>query len=483
MSSIRWTAARGTLAAFAILAALSTPTGAQPHVERPYQILDEARSNGGLRASLLAYADSVGASERGNASDALLYVAESYLYEGKLDSAITAFERAYERQAGEKQAVPLVDALLLRAGRGDQKRAGAILHEILAGMPFGRPDRQDLDARFMWWLHLEGHDDSAAVVLDRLQRFYEFDDVSAYRAGIVATTIPDPTLAGRYLVPLAEHSRGLDEDVMQAVVRAVEPMGHTEQSVRAVVERAVAARDDASKDAVDLFGGSLVQFEARDGFPLGGAFFPPWGHSNRAAIIIMGKGDTLAVYDSLVTQLRDEGFAVMLLQRRGDPLSAGESCPLPGAWEGRRQELEEKVAGDVLDALRMMNSIHASDTTRYLVGGVCESAGIALRVAERDPRVRGVLLVSADPPDVQRGVILGRVERTKRPTFLQIAPEDLVFLYYYTDALYQAGDLRTSRVSESKRQGRGAVQFRHDSASNRRLRGWLQSFKPLFDAK
>jgi dienelactone hydrolase len=458
------------------------PLWSQPLTTRPHEILDESRSHAALRATLLAYADSVSESERGNASDAYGYAGESYLRHALLDSAIIRFEQAYAVQRGPDQAVALIDALLMREDRDDADRARAMLRDHLASIPRGRFDRREFEAREMWMLHLEGHADSAAVALEQLMRDFEFDDLWRYRAGLVATAIPDPEMAARFLIPLAEVSRTRDDAVMEAVVAAVALLGHDANSAVGALQRSVGVRDETLAEAVHAFRGRTVRFQASDGFDLGGAFFRPEGRSRRAAILLMGAGDTLSVYDSLVTQLRREGFAVLVFARRGEAFSADESCALPSAWRGREAELEDRVAFDFQDALRMLASLHPVDTTRYVAGGIGRSAGIAMRAAELDPRVRAIILASAEPPQVNRGVVLGRAERLQRPTFLQVAPEDLVDLYYYTDALYQAGEHKYSRVSESKAQGRGAEQFRHDSRNNSRLRLWLQSVKPLLDA-
>jgi hypothetical protein len=118
------------------------------------------------------------------------------------------------------------------------------------------------------------------------------------------------------------------------------------------------------------------------------------------------------------------------------------------------------------------------DTAAYVVAGVGRSASTAVGAAVRDSRVKAIVLASAAPDPVDRGFLLGRVEKLQLPIFIQVAPEDLVELFYYADALYQAGDRKRSRVSESRARGRFAEQFRHDPGSNARLRQWLASTWP-----
>jgi hypothetical protein len=167
----------------------------------------------------------------------------------------------------------------------------------------------------------------------------------------------------------------------------------------------------------------------------------------------------------------------MFLQIRGSGWSVAPACPSPDTWWGREDQLERLTARDAVQALRRLAAEASVDTSSYLVAGVGRTAAIAVQTAELDRRVKALLLLSPKPEPVSRGPMRARLARLQLPAyFLSGAADQRDFPV--TDALYQAGNRRLSRVTEVRSAAQGARLFRHDPAQAERFIGWLKETFP-----
>jgi pimeloyl-ACP methyl ester carboxylesterase len=467
------------LAVFAVAIVLAPAARAQIERPRPEQILLEARSRPAVRAMLVGYAREVETTRPGDAASALGYAAQGYVRAGRVDSALACYQKAMSLTNSVDLTLAAVDLRLQRGTDDDVRAAAGWLRPRIAGTPPGAYGHADVVARAMWLHHLEGAADSAARDLDEISRPFAFDDAWTLRAARVALEdARDPTRAFQMLLPLEIRARSQDPAVHEWFQRAATALGGSAESVQGILDAALRQRDGLEDDVVMRLGGRRVAFRGADDFPLGGVFLPP--HPGRRAhpAVVISAGDTLVHYDSLLVHLKNAGFAVLVLDPRGHGRSRGPTCGSPLAWRGRENLVEAQVAGDVAAAVRAIGAQTKIDASAVLVVGSGAMSFVAVQAAEADSRVKAVVLASAEPARVDRGPMLAAVARLQRPLFLQIAPEDLVDLYYFTDALYQAGDRRRSRVSNAKSPGRYAEQFRNDPKSGQRLEQWLADVLP-----
>lgn len=465
--------------AAAALAGGPFAAAAQPHVERPDAMLNESRTAPALRAALIAHARSVRRKDPAEAADALLYAGESSARSGLPDSAAICYREAAGLRNSTVERLMLTDVLLLRARARDLLEAYEVVATMLGQTPPGAHGRADVMLRAMWLHHLAGHPDSAAAALREIGHDAPHAGIWALRAArVTLEDARDPAAAGKMLLPLEIRSRGQDAEIHELLVRAAAAFGRSEEEARRAVDTEIELRDRGEDPLLERLDGRRIPFSADDGFLLSSVVCP--APPGAPAAIVLAMGDTLAHYDSLIVHLRASGFAVMLVDPRGYGGSVGPPCPDPMRWEGRQHEMEELLAHDAVAALSALGELGPVDTTRALIVGAGFTARAAVRAAELRPAFRAIVLASAEPARVDRGLMLGSVERTKRPMFLQTAPEDLVDLYYFTDALYQAGDRRGSRVSSGTSVGRYAAQFNHDPKSGARLRQWLAELTPAW---
>jgi len=150
----------------------------------------------------------------------------------------------------------------------------------------------------------------------------------------------------------------------------------------------------------------------------------------------------------------------------------GPQCPSPESWRGREEELERRVARDVRIAFRALARRAPVDTARYLVVGGRQLAHVAADAAELDRRVHLLMLVSPEPPEVERGRMRARLAARRLPVFLQVAVMDAAAVPV-ADLMFHAVDERVSRLVESRLPGSGAEVFRLDTTAFPRLRSWL----------
>lgn len=463
-------------AAVAAAVLLPAAAAAQPHVERPDQILMEARTAPGVRAALIAHARSVRGEKPAEAADALLYAGQSCERSGLADSAAICYREAAALRASNVERLALADVLLSRGRAQDLLDAYGLVAGMVAATPPGAYDRAAVMLRWMWVQHLAGHADSATLALDELGRTPDLEGRWALRTARVMLEDAGRTgPAVGLLLPLEMRSRSQDPEVHELFVKATGAFGRTQEQVEEVVSADLERRARAELELLGRLDARRLPLRAADGFLLSAIVRP--GPPGAPAAIVLSMGDTLAHYDSLIVHLHESGFAVMVVEPRGFGASVGPPCPNPMRWEGRQHALEEQLAHDLVFALGALGELGPVDTTHAIVVGAGFSARAAVRAAELEPGFRAIVLASAEPARVDRGMMIGSVERAARPMFVQTAPEDLVDLYYFSDALYQASDRRASRVSSGSAQGRYAEQFRHDPRSGTRLRQWLAELK------
>lgn len=481
---------RSVTLSFLLLLVCALPAGAEPPATRARVLLGLADSPPALRSQLLTYADSAAsAGDRIGAGEALGYAGRSFQREGRLDSAIVCHRRAYELVGDDESLLALADQLLLRRAAGDATEAIRLLGAAVAASE--RADPPALVGRIAWARFLQGKPDTAAALFATVERRLLPHDEWRFRMARVASARGDHRKAVDLLLPVAVHARGTDDDVVAMLEKAGRELGMGDR-LQIEVLRRVDDHDRPDQALAAALGGRLVSLTASDGFPLGGMLVPAAGGARAAgagtagarhrpallAIVLLAPGDTLASADSLVVALRRHGVTTLLLCPRGNGASVGSSCPSPGAWFDREEELQFRVARDVQDAFRRVRRLAPVDSTRYVVAGAGASATMAVGAAALDPRARALLLVSPAPEPVDRGPVRALLASLRRPVFFQIAPDDYEATWGITDLLYQAGDRASSRVAEAATAGGGLAQFRGDPALAARFLAWLDATLP-----
>ena len=463
------------LRAALLVAALSSRPSTASASEGVESLLYQAQ-DAALRARLLELA--------GTAADTLVrgeacyYAGLSYDRAGLADSAIVCYQRAVALRGANEELEAYADALCLRAATGDFERAIAAMRTRLArARVSSEGEVAETEGRLGWAWYVGERPDSALHYLRRNQMrltdpAYPRHRVWSYRMGVVEFDHGDPARAMDHLSTLAVDSRFQDRDVMDMVKRLggrSRMMGSIENLLRTRRK----TLDEMDQTIIDTLGGRRLSFPAEDGFPLGGVAFPGRGAGrSRAVVVLVPPDEPVDAFDSLTVGLRRSGHAVVLLHLRGWAGSVAPSCPLPETWSGRERELLDRCAEDVRSALRALATVARIDTTRYLIVGVGASAPVAAAAAARDRRVRALLLVSPDPSPVERGVTRAHLVAFGRPVFFEIAGPDGATLPV-AEALYEAIDVRSSRISESDRPGDGPRVFRYDPRVLPRILQWL----------
>ena len=461
-----------------LLLAAAPATAATPSSARIRALLARSGSPAELRARLLAYADSaVAAGDAVGASEAFGHAGESFRRETRPDSAILCQRRALELESAEPRLFALADQLLLRGAPADLAEAVGRLEA--ARTPAVHPQ---ILGRLAWSRFLQGRPDTADAIFAPIAQHLLPHPEWRYRMARVALERRDYRRAGDLLLPNAVRTRGTDDEVVGMLQRIGDAAEMTER-LQQEVRRQVLLGDRPLLDLARQLGGSLVTFDASDGFTLGGLLLPaPSPARSRRpllAIVLLAPSDSLPLGDSLAVALRRHGITSLLLHPRGSGLSAGPFCPSPESWFDREALLQARVARDVGEAARWAAAGGRVDTTRYLVVGVRASAPMAVEAATLDPRVKALLLVSPLPALVDWGTMAARLGRLRLPVFFQIGADDLYDSFRLIDPLYQAGDRGASRVVESHMPGSGLAQFRHDPRLAQRFLEWLDAaFKP-----
>ncbi len=451
---------------------------APAHAQRgPLDPLLETADDG-LRARLIAHADSVAAADAAGAAQALAYAGLSFARGGEPDSAVACYERAFALDGGLRRRMDLADALTLRLAKGDAQRAREVLRPIQPITPeLPGVDEATQQGLFAWSHYLAGSADSAARLFEPVESWLSAHQEWRYRMACVAFERGEWARAIVLLTPLAVASRTFDRDVMELLNQSAEKLNAARRLAPMLLQE-IAQRDHIEQELLAELGARRVSFTGRDGFPLGGVLLaPPRAARARAAIVLVAPGDTLALYDTLAVGLRRMGLAVLLLEPRGSGRSVAPGCPLPDSWRGREARMQTLVAADVRAAAAALAREAKADSTRYLVVGVGATAPMAVLAARLDPRAQVLMLVSPAPSPVDRGPMRASLAALKRPVYFQTGGDD-VSTWGLIDVLYRACDPRASRVAESDKQGTQATLFRGDPKILARFRQWLAESWP-----
>jgi len=456
------------------IACLSAPrAGASEAVEA---LLYQA-ANADLRARLLAHA--AGAADSLERGEAYYYAGISYQRAGLGDSAIHCYRRAVALRAEAPELEAYADALTLRGGRDDIPSAIEALRVQLAmAKRSSEAEIADTEGRLAWAWYVAERPDSALPLFRSNERrlldpLNPLQRVWRYRMGVVEFEHGDPYRGMEILSWLAVESRFQDREV----IALLKKLGDRTRNVGGLERRLRSRRDDADEleqMVVDTLDGRRVTFEGRDGFPLAGVVIPaPAGKRSRAAIVLVPPDEPLEAFDSLAVGMRRAGYSLLLLDARGSGRSVNPSCALPESWRGRELEMMERSTADVGPALRALAGAARVDTTAYLILGVGATAPIAAAAAARDSRVRTLILVSPAPVPVDRGATRASLVAFGRPVFFEVPAANRETLPV-AEALYQATDVRASRISESERPGDNARVFRYDPGALPRLLRWIE---------
>ena len=439
-------------------------------------------SHADLRARLQAHAS--GARDSMERGESFFYAGMSYQRSGLPDSAIACYERAVALRGGPAELDAYADALSLRGSKGDMPRAIAALRTRLdQARQSTEQEIADTQGRLGWAWYVAERPDSAQLYLRQAERrlidpLNPLRRVWRYRIGVVELEYGDPYRGMEVLSWLAVESHFQDREVMDLLRRLSD-----RAKARAGLELTLKSRrqeaDAMEQIVIDTLGGRRVTFQADDGFLLGGVAIPARSSQrSRAAIVLVPPDDPLEAFDSLAVGMRRAGYSLLMLDGRGSGRSVAPSCPLPESWAGREVEMIERSSMDVRHALRALAGAARVDTSAYLVVGVGATAPIAAAAAARDPRVRALVLVGPAPAPVDRGAMRATLKAFARPVFFEVPASNRETLPV-AEALYQATDVRASRISESERPGPYTRLFRYDPGALPRILRWLdESWAP-----
>jgi hypothetical protein len=462
-------------AVFTLLAALAGVATALAQDRTAAQaLLDEATSPADLRARLVAYAKAHATTDAPGAGEAWFYAGSSWWRSGDVDSAVLAWRKAVELRGEAQDRYELAEALLERRAPGDTDAALEMLEQTMTQVAMDSPRLAPrYRALIGWGQLLAGKDEQARATLAEPEPELSKRPLWRYRMGRVALSGDDSRRALMLLMTLGVASRGTDAEVMKLLDAAAQKLGQPDAVLRDMTGR-ITLRDEIEDKVVARIEGRRIKFLASDGYPLSGVLLEstsPGRH--RTAIVMLAPEDTLSDFDSLGVALRESGLHTLLLQPRGSGWSAAPECPLPVAWRGREERLLRRSALDIVDAVRAVRlATKNADTTEVVVAA---SRAIALSgaiAAQRNPRVRALILLSPDPDPVDRGALLASIAKRPLPLFLQQTAEEFPN-FPYMERLYNAADRPASRISEARVMGRGAVAFRFDSRVTPRFVSWL----------
>ena len=295
---------------FAISFALALPalTHAAGEPPSPLEVQLHAPATArSLRAGLFALARRNETSDPTVAGAALYVAGSSYARDGLADSSIAALRRAVALRGGLAERHALVEALFARRQAGDyaealqQAQAGqqAAVQARLPGVEYFR-------AAVGWAQFLLGNLQAAKTQMAPVESRVAGAEPWRRRFARLYLGLEHNKTAYDLLMPLGVRSRGMDDEVISLLERAI--LG---QMMRFPPKREIDAeleiRDDLEARTLDRFGGARVRFGGKDGFPLGGVLTDAPAPHAPAVIAITAPGDTMAAYDSLAIALRTAG--------------------------------------------------------------------------------------------------------------------------------------------------------------------------------
>jgi hypothetical protein len=437
-------------------------------------ILRQARTPGELRAKLLEFAKTREKDNAIGSGEAWFFRGNSFSRASQPDSAIECWRHAMTLRGALEDREALSEGLLARNGPGDADRTLALLepaYNEARGM--NDPNTTRIEALFAWAQYVAGQAGPAREMFTDLEPRLFRSRRWSYRCAIALMGGADPRHALQLLRPSMVASRGQDADLVQLMQKAADLAGLSNAMSKDLVDL-LATRDRVEQRVIDRMGGRRIRFAASDGFALSGVAIVPDGVTRpRAAIVMMAPSDTVADYDSLTTALQASGCAVLLMDARGSGWAVGPDCPLPEAWRGREEAMLHRSALDVRDGVRALSLTAKVDTANVVLVASGEMAMAAAEAAERDRRVRALVLLSPDPDPVDFGVLPATLARRPLPTFFQQTAEDWPH-FEITDLALHAARERFSRISDARSPGVGAVAFQHDARVTPRFTQWLR---------
>jgi len=462
------------IVALLLAAAPVRPDSTLSDVER---IQEESATLVDQRAQLLRLARDSEAAAPEQAAAAWHAAGRAFEHEAQADSAIACYRKAIALERTMTRLVAAMDALFRRTGPGDAEEALGLAQQALAvGGPSSVPFHE-LQARLAWAMFLNGKTDDARASLGRLERALVRRPLWQLRMGRVALESGDLKRAFGMLLSVAMESRGQADDAMDMLRKVSGQLGSSggyEDQLR----HELAVRDRQNDRLVQALGGRRLMLEGADRFPLGGTLLAAPGTGRHGAVVAMiAPEDSLDSWDSLAVRLRNGGLSILLLDARGTGYSVGRSCPLATSWEGRRGSLVQRSAEDPAQGLRGLAKSTRSDTTHYTLIAEGTMASAALAAAERDPRVREVVLVSPNVDPVERGPARASLRRSRVPLYITQTRIDQ-YNELWTEPLYQAAPEGISRLTEAPGSGSGPESFRSDSTATDRLMRWMREKKP-----
>ncbi len=469
--------ARFALLMLALLAMPSPAKGDRP-LTRPQILLLEASSPQDLRRSLRAFADSAAggdASVRIEAGEAALLLGNSYAREASLDSAVSCYRRAVALRGDRRERMALVDLLLTRGTPAAIAEARHTIHDDVeqAG---GEPDfvAAQILSRLAWAQGLAGNADSAVAVVEEWLGLLSQDAAWAKRFALIAAEANRPDLVWRLALPVAVRSRGFDANAMRFLNGSADTGGPRMDEVD-VVKKEVAKREVRQARLRGAMGARALTITSRDGFPLSVTFLPGLGASRpRVAVFIAQPSDTLALFDSLATQLSRQGIAVAILDPRGTRGSVSSTVPGMDVWANREHLFLTRTATDARETLDALVRGTLVDPRGALLGSTGDMALAAAQAVALDSRFTALLLVAPTPAPVERGTLRASLEKSAVPVFIQSAPEELE-AGLFADRLAAALPMRQTRVADTGQAGYGAAVFRADPKAVGRLLSWWKA--------
>ena len=458
--------------------AAAAPAGAAGEPPSALEVrLHTPASSRELRKGLLELARAHESDDTDLAGEALYQAANSWMRDGQADSAIATYRRAIAVRGGLQERHELIEALFHRLANGDADEALQQARDGLAAALRGRVRVTDyFRASEGWAFFQQGHPQDAKAPLAAAEARLAGTEPWTRRYARADLALNRPRDAYELLLPLSLKARGTDDEVTSLLERAIH-----DQMMSFTPRREVDARleinDDLEATAIERFNGARVRFGGADGFPLGGVLLDAPAPHAPAVIVIADPGDTMAVYDSLAIALRLRGAAVMILDRRGSGWSVGQRCPLPGAWRGRETALETACGGDVRAALRALARETPIDTSGYQVVAIGASAGVAIRAAEIDRRIRAIALVRPDLDEAAIAPAAAALARTQVPVYL-LGGGETDDARPRLQALYDASNRAASRMADTQGAADGILDVRADHDARMRLTAWLAEKKP-----
>lgn len=433
-----------------------------------------------LRALLRAHADSLEAAHPLESGEAWATISESYARAAIVDSAIAAARKAQSLRGNIEDALALADRLIARGTRQDAREALEALAGAEGELGFDPGPRGiAVRLRAAWCTALAGDTTGAC------------ERILSRPADLLAPRVPIPArdlwlerfapllLAGGHaaeaaplLRALAVRSRGADASLLRLARTSAAGSGDS-HGFAAALAAAIARDDTAARASLGAVAPRIATVRAEDGAALRAWLVPARPLAPMAIVVIDPESPAPGAADSLVVQLHRAGIAVALLDPRGSRGSASAAYALPSRWSGHEDAFHARLARDVSAAIAPCARAMGALPTRVCVVADGPLALAGALAAQREPRIRAVVLAGASIAATDRGRVVAALRASGVSTFIQQGPEDL-HGNEVTDRIAQLVDPHRVRVADTESAGRGVMLFRAGPAAGRRLSDWLR---------